>query len=137
MILIFHLPSPYPLHWKINSILHHKFNGSWQFEWMNTSLTFFTEIYHSFIVSNGTLSCLFSFVRFTSTFKKNSVCMRFVCQLNMTMLSYTVRQSFGFHFTNRLTLIRNPRTSDQTMADICTSTYLLYENITRTFKRFK
>ena len=39
--------------------------------------------------------------------------MRFVCEWNITMLSYTVCQSFGFHFINRLTLIINPRTSDQ------------------------
>jgi len=83
---------------------------------MNGSLTFSMEIIYYMVaifVPNETPSCSLRFVQFASTFSITTLCFLRVFSW-LTMLSYIVCQSFGFHLPYcRVTSSIVLRTSDQ------------------------
>jgi hypothetical protein len=82
-----------------------------QLEWMNTSLSFSTEIWHYMVanfVSDRTLSCLSRFVNFASTFS-----IKRYAWIKYNSVVWNRQQIFRISFTQRLTLRRISRTSNQ------------------------
>ena len=113
MVLIFIYAHSLPFYIE-NQILYTPSQGKWsmfyillwQFEWMNMSMTFSTEIKQNVVaifVINGMLSCLPCFVNknVDINFRSVLICfyifndnfffyLRFVCEMKMTILSYIV-----------------------------------------------